>query len=100
MGAPIEAVLCNTPIIVSRDTGAGEDVSRMDAGYLVKFGNKDDLREKIEYVLNNPAEAKSKTKKAKDYIESNLSMARKAEDYENLYASCIEQSRQIMRRRK
>jgi len=100
VGAPIEAVLCNTPIIVSRDTGAGEDVSRMDAGYLVKFGNKDDLREKIEYVLNNPAEAQSKTKKAKDYIESNLSMARKAEDYENLYASCIEQSRQIMRRRK
>src|SRR4030042_4478797 len=38
--APIEAVLCGTPIIVSRDSGAGEDVSRIDAGYLVDYGNK------------------------------------------------------------
>jgi len=99
-GAPIEAVLCDTPIIVSRDTGAGEDVRRMDAGYLMEFGNKDDFREKIEYVLNNPTEAKIKTRKAKEYIKSNLSMAKKVEEYENLYATCIEESEQIVRRRR
>lgn len=92
-GAPIEAVLCNTPIIVTKNTGSGEDVSRMDAGYLVEFGNKGELREKIEYILNNPTEAKNKAQKAKTYIESNLSMAKKVEEYENLYASCIEESR-------
>jgi len=99
-GAPLEGVLCNTPIIVSRDTGAGEDVSRMDAGYLVEFGNKDDLRKKIEYVLDNQTEAKDKAEKAKEYIEANLSMARKIEEYENLYASCIEESKHIARRKK
>jgi len=99
-GAPIEAVLCDTPIIVSRDTGSGEDVRRMDAGYLVEFGNKDDFREKVEYILNNPTEAKTKTRKAKDYIKSNLSMAKKVEEYENLYATCIEESKQIVRRGK
>ena len=88
-GAPIEAVLCNTPIIVSRDTGAGEDVIRMDAGYLVEFGSKDDLREKIEYVIDNPAEAKNKTQKAKEYIEANLSLEKSVEKYEELYTNCI-----------
>jgi len=92
VGAPIEAVLCDTPIIVSRDTGSGEDVRRMDAGYLMEFGNKDDFREKVEYVLNNPTEARIKTRKAKEYIQSNLSMAKKVEEYENLYVTCIEES--------
>jgi glycosyltransferase involved in cell wall biosynthesis len=99
-GVPIEAVLCNTPIIVNRDTGAGEEVRRMGAGYLAEFGNKDDLREKIEYVLNNPAEAKSKTKKAEDYIKSNISIGEKVEEYENLYATCIEASKQRVRSKK
>jgi glycosyltransferase involved in cell wall biosynthesis len=39
-GVPFEAVLCNTPIIVSKNTGSSENVSRIDAGYLVEFGNK------------------------------------------------------------
>ena len=100
VGAPIEAVMCNTPIIVSGNTGSGEDVLRMDAGYLIEFGNKDDFRKKVEYVLNNPREAKIKTKKAKNYIKSNLSMAKKVEEYEYLYAICIEESEQIARGRK
>ena len=74
---------------MSRDTGAGEDVIRMDAGYLVEFGSKDDLREKIEYVIDNPAEAKNKTQKAKEYIEANLSLEKSVEKYEELYTNCI-----------
>ena len=35
--APLEAVLCETPIVVTDHTGTGEDIKRMDAGYLVKF---------------------------------------------------------------
>ncbi len=99
-GVPFEATLCNTPIIVSKHTGAGEDVNKIDAGYLVEFGDKDALREKIEYVLNNPSEAAIKTMKARDYIIANLSTQKKAEEYENLYATCIKESRQMVRRRK
>lgn len=91
--APIEAVLCNTPIIVSDNSGAGEDVKRIDAGYLVEFGNKNDLCNKIQYVLDNRDEALNKTKKAKEYIEANLSMTRRIVEYEELYKACIEESK-------
>ncbi|MBI3040290.1 MAG: glycosyltransferase family 4 protein [Chloroflexi bacterium] len=83
--APFEAVLCNTPIIVSNNSGAGEDVKKIDAGYLVEYGNKGQLRDMIQYVLEHPAEAREKTQKAKEYIKSNLSLKKGVEKYEELY---------------
>lgn len=90
--APYEAVLCNTPIIVSSNSGAGEDVCKMDTGYLVEYGNINELRDIIQYVLNNPAEVAVKTKKAKKYIEDNLSLEHGIIKYENIYAECIAQN--------
>ena len=83
--APFEAILCNTPIIVSSNSGAGEDVRRIDAGYLVEYGNKNELKDKIQYILDSPAEAKKKTQKAREYIKSNLSLDKGIEKYEELY---------------
>ena len=87
---PFEAILCNTPIIVSKNTGAGEDVSKIDAGYLVEYGNKNELINTMQEILDDPAEALNKTRKARDYIISNLSLEKQAEKYEKLYLSCIE----------
>ncbi len=83
--APFEAILCNTPIIVSSNSGAGEDVKRIDAGYLVEYGNKNELRDVMQYVLDNPSEAQKKTQKAKRYIKSKLSLDKGIEKYEELY---------------
>ena len=80
-----EALLCNTPIIVSRNTGAGEEVAKIDAGLLVEYGNKGELRDAIQYVLEHQDEAQIKTQKAKEYIQANLSLARQTEKYEELY---------------
>jgi len=88
--APFEAVLCGTPIIVSNNSGAGEDVKKIDAGYLVEYGNRNDLKDKIQYVLDNPAEAREKTRKAKEYLEANRSFAKGVEQYEKLYEEVIE----------
>jgi glycosyltransferase involved in cell wall biosynthesis len=87
--APIEAILCDTPIIVTRHTGAGEIVSKMDAGYLVEYGNTKQLSNMMGYVLDNPSEAKSKIRVAKQYIRVNLSIERGAEKYESVYVDCI-----------
>ena len=87
--APFEAVLCNTPIIVSSNSGAGEDVRRIDAGYLVEYGNKKEFADMMQYVLTHSSEAQSKTKKAKEYIETNLSMASGVKKYEKLYKDMI-----------
>jgi len=91
--APFEAILCNTPIVVSSNSGAGEDVKKVDAGYLVEYGNKHDLKDVIQYVLDNPAKAQKKTQKAKEYIKSNLSLDKGIENYEKLYTAVIEEAR-------
>ena len=83
--APFEAILCNTPIIVSNNSGAGEDVKKIDAGYLVGYNNKNQLRDMMQYVLDNPTEAQKKTQKAKEYIKSALSLDKGIEKYEKLY---------------
>lgn len=87
--APLEAVLCGTPIIVSSNSGAGEDVKKMDAGYLVEYGNTIDLKEKMQYILDNQEEARRKTEKAKAYIESNLSITEGVKKYEALYKTVL-----------
>jgi len=91
--APIEAVLCGTPIIVTKHTGAGEDVKRLDAGYLVELGNKKELAETTNRILDNPSEARDKAKMAAKYIRENHSMSKKVEDYEKLYIECVEESK-------
>jgi len=88
--APFEAVLCNTPIIVSNNSGAGEDVQKIDAGYLVGYNDKNQLRDMMQYVLDNPTEAQKKTHKAKEYIKSNLSLEKGIENYEKLYKEVSE----------
>ena len=85
--APFEAVLCGTPIIVSSNSGAGEDTARIDAGYLVEYGNIADLKEKMAYVLEHREEALDKTLKAKRYIEENMSMATGVRRYLDLYTT-------------
>lgn len=89
-GVPFEAVLCNTPIIVSSNSGAGEDVKKIDAGYLVEYGNKLELRNMIQCVLSNPAEVHARTQKAKEYIETNLSMTSGVEKYREVYTEITE----------
>jgi glycosyltransferase involved in cell wall biosynthesis len=86
--APIEAVLCGTPIIVSDNSGAGEDVGRMNAGYLVRFGDLDELARMISHVLDNRAEAMARTLAAKEFVEKNLSMTAELDKYDRLYDLC------------
>ena len=94
-GVPFEAVLCNTPIIVSKNTGSSENVSRIDAGYLVEFGNKKELKNTMQKILDDPTEAMIKTQKAKEYIITNLSMEKNVENYEKLYIDCIKENKLI-----
>lgn len=88
--APFEAILCNTPIIVSSNSGAGEDVRNVDAGYLVEWGNKMELKDAMIKTLDDPTEVMNKTQKAKEYIITNLSMEKNMEKYIMVYMDCIQ----------
>jgi glycosyltransferase involved in cell wall biosynthesis len=87
--APIEGVLAGTPIVVSDNSGAGEDVVKMDAGYLTKFGNASDLADKFEFILNNPEEALAKTMKARQLIFDTRSMDNQISQYFDVYKSAM-----------
>ena len=87
--APFEAVLCGTPIIVSSHTGAGKDVKKLDAGYLVKFDDSRGIAETINKVLEDPLEPRGKVENAANYIRNNLSLTKKIEEYEKVYQECI-----------
>ena len=91
--APFEAVLCGTPIIVSENTGAGEDVRRVKAGATVKFGDVGTMVAKIESIFENYQKTKESTIKAKEFINLHLSMNARAHEYTDIYESVISRAR-------
>lgn len=84
-----EAILCNTPVIVTRNTGAGKDIEDIDAGYLVDYGDTKGLSNTIEYVIAHPVESQIKTQKAREWIKGNLSLDKQVGKYEKLYKEVV-----------
>lgn len=87
--APLEAVLCETPIVVTDHTGTGEDIKRMDAGYLVKFDDVTGLSNIFANIFDNYDSAMNKTLKAKQYIEQHLSFNYRVGEYTDIYNNSI-----------
>lgn len=83
--APLEGVLCKTPIIVTSSTGTGEDVKRLKAGYLVDFDDNKMLSDTIIEIIENTEEAQALTNNARDFIIENLSMNARVGEYTALY---------------
>ena len=88
--APFEAVLCGTPIIVSKNTGAGEDVKRVNAGSTVLFGDLLGMVQAMEEIFSDYQKYLKITYEAKRYIEEKMSMAARAHEYTDLYAEAIQ----------
>jgi len=88
--APLEAVLCETPIVVTRHTGTGEDIKRLNAGYLVDFDDVNGLSDIFINIFDNYDLAMEKTLKAKQYIEQHLSFNYRVREYTDIYNNSIE----------
>ena len=86
-GSPFEAILSGTPVIITKDTGAGEIVSKLDGGYLVEYGNIPALVDLMQKILDNPTDIRNKTQKTRQHIMTNLSWQTGVEKYEKLYES-------------
>ena len=88
-GVVIEAVLCGVPIIVSDNSGAGDDVRRLNAGYIVKFNDIENLKNTINYIVENKHEAKEKTYIGAQNIRKNLSIKKNILKYKEAYKDII-----------
>ena len=86
---PFEAMMCNTPVIVTDDCGCGELVREANCGYLVKYGEIEGLKEQMKRVIENPEEGKEMVKRGKKYIEGNLSWDKVVKKVEQLYEELI-----------
>ena len=70
-------------------SGAGLDIKRLNAGYVVKFNDNEHLSKAIEYVLQNQDEAIDKTKAGANRIKQDLSIEKNILEYDNVYKACI-----------
>jgi len=85
----LEAIMCNTPVVVSKDTGAGKEIASFSGGLLFKSGDASDLANAIREIIDNPDKAKARTEKAREYIEANLSLDTGIAGYERLYEEAV-----------
>jgi glycosyltransferase involved in cell wall biosynthesis len=84
---PLEAILCNTPVIVT--DGCGELIKEANAGYIVNYGDIIDLKERMKFVLENPKEGGKLVNKGKKYIKENLVWDNVLKHVEEIYENCI-----------
>lgn len=85
--APLEAILCGTPVIVTKE--CGEVIKEANCGYFVRYGNINDLKEKMRYLLENPMEGEKMVRRGKEYIYKNLIWDKVVKKVERVYEDCI-----------
>jgi glycosyltransferase involved in cell wall biosynthesis len=86
---PFEAIICGTPVIVTDDCGCGELVREANCGYLVKYGDVNDLEEKMKWAIENPKEGGKLADVGRKYIKDNLAWNNVIRQVERVYESCI-----------
>lgn len=84
---PLEALLSSTPVIVTDE--CGEVIKEMNAGYLVKYGDVNALKEKMKSVIENPGEGKEMVERGERYIRENFMWDEVVRKVEEIYLSCI-----------
>ena len=80
----LEAWICGTPVIGS-DLGAMPSVIG-DGGLVAKFGNSIDLKEKIEFILDNKSEAEKMARNGKKKVLENFTWEKIGEKVEEVYS--------------
>jgi len=84
---PLEAILCDTPIIITDE--CGELVKEAGCGFLVKYGDVHDLKEKMKLLLQRPELGQQMVERGKKYILENLTWEKVVRKVEDVYESCV-----------
>jgi glycosyltransferase involved in cell wall biosynthesis len=87
---PFEAIMCGTPVIVCDDCGCGEIIKKADCGYLVKFGDVNNLKEKMNFALENNEYNNKLVENGKRFIKENLTWKKVGKTVEDFYKNSIQ----------
>ena len=85
--APLEAILCNTPCIVTDE--CGEIIKESNSGFCVNYGDITELKEQMKFVLNNPEIGKRMASNGRTYIQKNLTWDKVVRQIEEVYKEVI-----------
>jgi len=85
----LESNACGKVIIASRHWGPKEIVDEGKTGYLTKYGDVEELREKIVYVLENEKRHIEMGKYAREHVKKNYSWDACAKSHYNLYKKIL-----------
>ncbi|MFC1936879.1 glycosyltransferase [Chloroflexota bacterium] len=85
----MEALMCGTPVLVANDSGSGELLGRINAGYLVDYGNPEQLASVILEALDSPQQGQAMVQTGQKYIVENLSWYQIAEKYVHVYEGLL-----------
>ena len=81
----IEGMLCKKPVICSEIGGGKEIVKDGETGFLVNPKNKQQIKEKIIFLLKKPEICKKIGEKGYCYIKEKFSLEKMVKNYEELY---------------
>jgi len=80
----IEALACGKPVIVSKYAGVHKIIAR-DFGIVVDPLNKEELADRIIYLLRNPDIRKQMGLKGREFVERKMIWQNLAKDLKNIY---------------
>ena len=69
----IESFACGRPVVAFDVGGIGDWLKDSETGYLVKAGDFDQMRSRIEFLLMNPKKARTMGVKAREHVENHFS---------------------------
>lgn len=88
---PFEAIMCGTPVIVTKNCGCGELINESNGGYTVDYGDIDSLKNTIIHVLNNREEAQIKVKNGQKFVLNELNWKLAGENFEKIYETILKE---------
>lgn len=84
---PLEAIMCGTPVVVTKE--CGEIIQEADCGYIVEYGDIEDLKNKMILLLENPHEGELMVRRGNQFIRQHLSWSIIAQKVDAIYEDCI-----------
>ena len=88
--SPFEGLLCGAPAVVSNDCGCGQLIDKAQAGLLVRYGDPQDIREKIKQLLENDDLRSNMVQRGRRYIAEHLSFEKVAQQHIELYQKVVQ----------
>ena len=80
-----EGIAAKIPVLVSDEGGPFEIICKGKYGYSFKMEDANDCADRIEYIINNYHETKSKVNDAYEHVKGNYSVERMVKEYIEAY---------------